>query len=540
MGFRWRFALSAATISISGLVTVLVCPGIADAQNPPSEAHAWAGGATEVNVEWQACADPSNCYTVYTIYRNPPGFDQKTPYGAASIDADQQSHSTSDYGVKPNSTYSYLVCSEGPKNSDGSNCIQTNSVTTPAAQSSGPSGGGGGNGGSGGSCDDPEDLGCQPNVFQPPTNVNYSSSPEIRLTWTNPLQSFPPDRNQINVYPAGDVYMPYALPQLPYPSTSFRADLTSFEPHSPYAFDVCEGLAFVFSQRTNCVKTAFENLSGLDPVLVVTPTTAGSVALGVSVDSSEYLTSFQVTRQESDDPTRQGTTLANGEQGCRTTGSIPGVPSSFTQCGSLTKVVYQSPDPLHPNQTPVPLYLDAGTDAGLKSGVQYFYQVTATWFGNMGQTSSVVSYTVPPIFQRVPPQRIATGVRVPTLVPIGTVGKKSGTGNAILKSTAARQVGGGVAVSKVQPSEKIASKPGEVLSPVAREKMPIAIAGQSTNADSAQTVMQRGQAYCNQGLKAACINVLYMALLRARQENNSPLAAEAEQQLTALGVQLKD
>ncbi len=495
--FRSRFFLS-FLLSFLGVV----CASVAYAQAPPDEAHIYAAGPTDMAVEFTACqtSDALNCYLDFSIYRNPPGFTQ-SPVWASSVDADLASHTIYDTGVKAGQTYTYQVCAGGYANSSRSNCIQTNTVKTPTPSNPPPggssSGGSGSNGNNGNSS------------FAPPTDLQaLATTSSVYLKWTNPPHATL--ATTISVLRTNGATAFELIKQLDWRATSY-ADSGSLLPHTGYMYAVCEG--YPAQVMNNCVQSKPLATWGADPILTATRVNATTVRLSVAVDNFFTLFAMSVTREGSDDPCRQGTTLANGEQGCRTQTIGPnGVPVN----AAIIVTVYQHSGDWGSNSTSAPWVIDIPDDT-VKAGVEYYYQAHVTWVGPKEQDSAVETAPAQSLLTKPYPVKILTTNGIKPIKPSG--GAKSAP------------------VAGRSTSEKtiLASPTVVQLSAV---NLDSAITNAKKAPGDAQALYSLGQAYCAKRLTSTCVSLMYMGLLQAQKAGNSQLITQISNSLAQQGVNL--
>jgi hypothetical protein len=401
----------AATLSPCLLVIGLVtCAGVASAQSPPDEAHAYVT-FFGVEVEFTACrsSDAPNCYLEFSIYRNPPGFTQNPIWDNSIGNANQASHTVTDnQNLKVGQSYTYQVCGGGLANSSRSNCITTNTVklSAPPPPTPTPTPAPKSNSSNANYC---------PSPTAPPQNLSaLSVGSQIHLKWTNPKQPCPAFLTHIEVYRMGStvIYQPLAkldkaknIGTLPDRYTD-----PGLVPHTLYTYQVCEGDANPFP--SNCRSTnAFTG--GADPILTATRVNSTTVRLQISVDQDMGLASFLVTREGSDDPCRQGGKLGNGLQGCRTaTIGSNGVATNTAQIATVYNWTNGSAGPGWTlSSKSAPYIINIPNDTGVAPGVEYYYQAHVVWGSGQGklweQDSAVA--TVPSIYAIAPAHGGLTG-----------------------------------------------------------------------------------------------------------------------------------
>jgi hypothetical protein len=477
------------------------------AQAAPDEAHAYAEGPTSVAIEFTACrtSDEPNCYLEFSIYRNPPGFTQAPVWDSLIGNADQASHTIYDTKVQPGQTYSYQVCAAGLANSDRSNCITTNSVKTPLPPP--PPGNGNGNGNGNNNC-------CS--KWAPPQNLQIlAGTSSISLAWTNPPnEPNPPD--VIAIYRNNGSGFWEELKQLDVAGNKFTlntkyVDSDGLLPHSTYGYAICEGIhAPVWN---NCADSRYVVTWGVDPILAATRTGPASVKLSVAVDNMFALGRIGVTRQGSDDPCRQGTTLGNGAQGCRTqTYGANGVPQNAPNIVT----VYEQTNAFGSNSGGAPWVIDGPDDTAVQPNVEYYYQAQVTWGGSVEQNSTVV--TVPTWNRFIVPgkAKVPNGmikpIKPPPNVPHAPTRPLAARTVAPISRSAAMRITG---LSLDAAISNAKQKPGD-----------------------AQALYTLGQAYCGRRMRGPCVSVMYMGLLQAQRAGNSALSAQITNSLSQQGVTL--
>jgi hypothetical protein len=286
---------------------------------------------------------------------------------------------------------------------------------------------------------------------------------------------------------------------------------------------VCEGSPAPL--MNNCVQSRTIVAWGADPVLTATRLTPTTVRLSVAVDNMSSLASISVTRQESDDPCRQGTTLGNGEQGCRTQ-VIPGVTGNGATA-PINVTVYEHSGGFGSNSSAAPWVIDVPDDT-VKAGVEYYYIAHVTWMGPSSQDSGVV--TVP--------------TKVFLKAPIGVKGMAAGN-KMMIHPAPSPNSGSRAQAAASSPAQApvsshaqatVASRAQTVLSPATT--LDSAVAAVQQKPGDAQSLYSLGQAYCASRSKNTCVSLMYMGLLQANAAGNTNLAERIRQSLEDQGVVL--
>ncbi|HSM85986.1 MAG TPA: fibronectin type III domain-containing protein [Candidatus Limnocylindrales bacterium] len=495
-------------------VFAVACISVSRAQAPPDEAHVYPMGPTAVGIEFTACqtSNAPNCYLDFSIYRNPPGFTQ-SPVTLVSINANSSSTTVYDTGVKPGQTYAYQVCAGGYANSSRSNCIPTNTVKTPVAPPPTPT-------------PTPKPA---PTVtyynFAPPKNLQATAAGAgIYLRWTNPPQK--PTPGQITVLRTTGATAAQLVTKLTgQPSTYTDSGLL---PHTGYFYTVCEGDPYV-TFGNNCVADYKAAVTwGADPILTATRVNATTVQLNIAVDNFFDLYSLSVTRQGSDDPCRQGTSLRNGTQGCRTqsigaNGVAVNAPNTVTVFdkqaggGGFGSISTSAP------------WVIQIQDASVKPGVEYYYIAHVTWLGRLEQDSAVV--TVPNAFALASPSRV--GIAGSGIKPIPLGGPRPAPMERRPSPMERRPAPMGRRPAPVQINPRT--------SPALRSEgldLESAINNAKARPGDAQALYSLGQSYCANRLRSPCLSLMYMGLLQAQKAGNAQLSTEIRDRLTQEGVNL--
>ena len=512
----WRFAEGGMQNPLrSGFCLFLLfglVAGTARAQTPPDEASAAALGPTAVQIMFKACqvSDPedpnSNCYLEFSIYRDPPGLSQGAIWDGL-VNADQSTHTVIDSSVKAQQTYTYQVCGGGLANSDRSNCTKAFSVKTPAAYQS--SNNSNNNDNSNNSC-------CS--KWSPPQNLQATAGTVANyLKWTNPANTPGPPQD-ITVLRQDRSGWWYILKDLSQAANNFKlntsyTDPGPFLPHSLIAYAVCEGYPAPF--RNNCSVSKFLTTWGADPILLATRTGATSVRLGLVVDDIYNLEAASVTREGSDDPCRQSTTLGNGNRACLTqsygsNGVARNAPNIVT--------VYEQSNGIGFNSASPPWVVNIPDDNGVSAGVEYYYQGHATWGGSTPPKRDSEIVTVPKWSRQIvpPPVNLVFNNGIKPIKPPGQMPPVAGARS---------------------PQTMVRAAPATISNPAPANLEAAITAAQQKPGDS-QALYALGQAYCAARLKSACVSVLYMGYLRAGNSGNAALSSAIRGSLAQQGVTL--
>jgi len=475
-----------ALLSASALLGI---PGpSAFAQAPPDSVRIYAAGATAVGVNWWSCqtSDRSNCELYFTIYRNPPGFSS-APIVTMSVDADNYEHSTVNYQLQPSQSYSFLVCTGERANDDKSNCAKSNTVTTPPLEKTGQGANGGASGGSN-----------TESGYAPPANVRGAiGGSTVALKWTPPNQHAYVEI--LRAITGGTA--PMRVDSL---ADSF-GQWTDYGPlpHLGYTYYVCEGTPS--TSFNNCAATGRITTWGANPVLTAVRSDTSTVKLSMAVDNIFTLHSLIITRQGSDDPCRQGTTLANGGQGCRT----PSVGANGEPVNAPKIVtVYQHTDQFGSNTASAPYVIEIPDDH-VTPGVSYYYQASATWNNEVTQQSEVANAAAGSLLLA----RYQGMTHVSRVVPV-PVGRKPTT-----KSVAHQPTANSVAR---QPSANFTA----------------ALNHAQRSPNDAASLYALGTEYCGRGAHDQCVSLMYMALLQAEKHGQTTLSARISTGLSKEGVQI--
>jgi hypothetical protein len=330
----------------------------------------------------------------------------------------------------------------------------------------------------------------------------------VYLKWTNPPHATL--ATTISVLRTNGATAFELIKQLDWHATSY-ADSGSLLPHTGYMYTVCEG--YPAQVMNNCVQSKPLATWGADPILTATRVNATTVRLSVAVDNFFTLFAMSVTREGSDDPCRQGTTLGNGEQGCRTQTIGPnGVPVN----AATIVTVYQHSGDWGSNSTSAPWVIDIPDDT-VKAGVEYYYQAHVTWIGPKEQDSAVETAPAQSLLTKPYPMKILATNGIKPIKPSG--GAKSAP------------VAGGTA------AEKTLLAPSTVVR-LPSANMDTAITNAKKTPGDAQALYSLGQAYCAKRLTSTCVSLMYMGLLQAQKAGNSQLITQISNSLTQQGVNL--
>jgi len=405
-------------ITLVAFITLVARTGVASADDctatltcPPDSA--WAvKGVFSIDVHWNACyfSTEGNCSSLFSIYRNPPGFNQiLNQYNVGT----GTTWYYPDMAVKQNASYSYLVCTGPVALSDQSNCLRTNTVSTvpqppppPSQKTQQPS--------------NPNDKSCW---WSAPTSLSaLALTGQLDLMWTNPApnQCWNPDH--VAVYRAGQKLAQLNgkvtyngqldnPPEASIYSLASRYTDSGLQPHTYYQYMVCEGDLGQGDQPVggNCILSKPTLTAGANPILSAERVSPTTVRLTMYVDNDPGISSISVTREGSDDPCRQGVTLGSGLQGCPTTKMVNGVPQSTAN--NITVYNWTWSAAVKPSWTEIsktPGYqITLPDDTTVKPGVEYYYVAHVVPNGD-----SVV-VTVPNAYTTAPSQQMVGGVTQP-------------------------------------------------------------------------------------------------------------------------------
>lgn len=458
------------------LISSLTCATRAAAQTPtpPDGLVRVAVTPLGITVTFEACHTQSeaNCVDPFSIYRNPPGFSQP-PIGYAALGGGGNSYTGvyNDQAVKKGQSYTYEVCSGSAALSGGSNCSKPSTPVVvsappppPAAPPTvklfydttavPPSGGAV----LGWTSANASGLDLEPGVgkvavpsgsasLHPKLTTTYTLTatgpggtatatslvcgpmvPTQNLTvapyatdlkWTNPNQTCQPNPTDILIYR-----------WTPSSNWSQRADLhadsgilpsryndpSTLPPHSPFAYQVCQGPP---SDGTdvNCASSTASYVWGADPVLTAVPLGTTSVQLEIAVDDAVDIDAISVTRGVIDNTCGQGKQLGNGLQGCSTVTIAPNGVGTPLGPGPTTTVYswkWAGTSPSISNSAPY--IIDVPNDTTVQPGVEYFYQAQVVW-GHyepsqpLSQDSGNVVVTVPTALEVQASARLANGIQ---------------------------------------------------------------------------------------------------------------------------------
>jgi hypothetical protein len=499
------------------VITLVTCSGVASAQAPPDEAHAYIG-LSGIEVEFTACLSSAeaNCFLEFSIYRNPPGFTQNPIWDGLIGNAD---HTITDTGVKIGQSYTYQVCGGGLAETNRSNCRTTNTVKLSAPPPPTPT--------------------PTPAPKQNPSNENYCPSPwlppqnlsglgggsQVSLRWTNPNQPCPAyiTHNVVNRLTSAAVFqqlakLDKAANNGPLPDR--YVDTGPLLPHTSYYYEVCESDPDQY--KRNCADSKGISTWGADPILMATRVNATTVKLQIAVDQAIGISSLSVTREGSDDPCRQGGTLGNGLQGCRTVTTGPnGVPMSPAHITTVYNWTQGSAGGWTTNSTSAPYLINIPNDTGLAPGVEYYYQAHVVWV-SVGQDSATV--TVPNAYATAPSQSMHVGGPKPI----------SNAPPAPKSSAAARQA----TAPMLRPTSPMIRQAPLMRSTAApgAGNLDAAIKDAQAKPGDAQALYALGEAYCARRVRNTGVSYMYMALLLAEKAGNAALAAQIKTSLAEQGA----
>lgn len=452
-----------ALLPILLLVGVMTCAGLASAQTPPDTVTAAPLGPSAVQVTFTAClsSDEGNCNIGFSIYRNPPGFNQP-PIAPAYLGEGTYVGSSKaiwiDTKVASGQSYTYRVCTGDKADSSADNCTTTSpavkvpfppppSVPKPTVQLTSPSP----VMPSGGATLDwtstnATSLDLEPTIGKvavpagsatvdpgqttkytitasgpggtatanltvcgpvaPPQNLSVL---DVYLKWTNPSEpSCQPSLTEIMIFRRSpptnwEFIAPLTASNGILPNRYTDEGVYGALPHSPNQYLVCEGPSD--GSNVNCAESPVKFTWGADPVLTATRVNASTVQLKIIVDQATDVSAISVTRQGSDDPCRQGQTLGNGLQGCTTVGQ-------YGQPVGHTDTVYNwtngsGPGPSLPKSAPYVINLP--DDTTVKAAVEYYYVAHVGWGTGSGTSQDSAVVTVPSFYGTVSGQQALAG-----------------------------------------------------------------------------------------------------------------------------------
>lgn len=501
------------------VIMLVTCSGVASAQ-APDEAHAYVT-YFGVEIEFTACqvSTEANCVLEFSIYRNPtPGFTQNPIWDGLIGNADQASHTITDtYQLKVGQSYTYQVCGGGLADTNRSNCKTTNTVTlsTPPTPTPTPK-----------PTPNSANQNYCPNPWLPPVKLTgLGGTSQVSLKWTNPNQPCPAFITHNVVYRMTSAAVFQQLAKLnktanngPLPDRYI--DTGPLLPHSLYLYEVCESDPNPLQQ--NCALSNAVSTWGADPILIATRVNATTVKLQVAVDEDMEISALSVTREGSDDPCRQGGTLGNGLQGCRTVTTGPnGIPTSPAHITTVYNWTQESTKGWTTSSTSAPYLINIPNDTGLSPGVEYYYQAHVVW-AKVGQDSATV--TVPNAYATAPSQSLRVGGAKPL----------SNAPPPPPSSAAARPA--------LVPMFSSTSKLIRPTLPVGRTgasgalNLETAIKAAQARPGDAQALYALGEAYCASRVKNTGVSYMYMALLLAEKAGNTALATQIKNSLAGQGV----
>jgi hypothetical protein len=504
------------------ILMVLAAPG-AFAQTSPAPITPEAKynpAENTIDVTWTRCTgvDPAGCPATYAIYRTPPAtastVNPTTLEVLTGLAIDTAVITWRDPSTQPGGSYSYLVCTGTQKLAKQTNCTAAGAAAVPSPPpppSQGPD------------CDNPDGYPCN-SAFSPPTNVQATAYLDaVMLQWVNTANGWHPPVVQINLGESDGTFQD-VLATLPATGTVLPTRYSAsagggpgtLVPHEATQLQVCEGIGYIFmpvQMQTNCAVSNTVEVAGLDPVLAVTSAGVNSANLTVIVDNPINLTAIDVTRQESDDPARQGGTLGNGLQGCLLPSPVPG---ATPRCVN-SQVLHLSVSHATPDATgSLVKTFQLGPDTGLKPGVSYYYTATATWFGSLQQSSEVVTF------------KDSLGL---VALHGQSVAKQSPYIGKLQPSGAGKDGATGVTAANSAKTSATVARQSTLVAPVAVLATHLArpVAGSSSD------LLSRANFYCATNRPAVCANVLFMTLIRAQQTGDAATSKTATQELQARG-----
>lgn len=462
---------------------------VAVAQAPPNSITAQTQGPRAILVTWTEClsSDQTNCEENFYVYRNPP--DPNKVYTTRSA-GDLSQISILDGFLNPSTTYTYTVCTDEMAKG-ATNCVSASATTQPDQSSSGGSGGGLGSGGSGST---------YTNNSPPPTNLRaLAGDSAVLLSWVNPTSTINEWLEVDRAVTGGTSAHQIAIldPNGTDPTKPTRyLDAGPLEPHYPYDYYVCNGSPD--ANRQSCAHSNSITTWGANPVLTATRTSPTIVKLSVAVDNLTTLVGLKVTRQGSNDPCRSGSTLANGEQGCKTASVGPGgVRANVPQ---ITTVYDKGPGSSFGASTATAPYVIDLPDDSVTDGVEYYYLAQATWIGPLEQDSQTATASATTSLHHFPWHKTL----VKSIGGVQPIGQKSG----------AKQKGSTSARSAVIAAQaKVKASPND-----------------------AQSLYTLGRSYCKAHLHNACISTMYMSLLQSQKGGSTTLTNQIKTSLAAEGV----
>jgi hypothetical protein len=466
---------------------------VAAAQAPPDSITLQAEGPTAILVTWTECvtSDQANCEENFYVYRNPPDPNKVlTTRSAGNL----SSISVLDSPLNPSTTYTYTVCTDEMAKG-GSNCVSASKKTLPPQPPGGGASGGSSSVGSGST---------YTNNSPAPTNLRaLSGEATVLLSWVNPSSTMNGLLEVDRAITGGTSPQQIAIldPNGTDPTEPTRySDTGPLQPHFPYDYYVCNGSPD--ASRQSCAHSNSVTTWGANPVLTAVRTSPTTVKLSVAVDNLSTLVGLKVTRQGSDDPCRSGSTLANGEQGCKTASVGPGgVPANVPQ---ITTVYDKGPGSSFGASTATAPYVIDLPDDTVTSGVEYYYQAQATWVGPLEQDSQTVTASTTINLHNLPPHKTL----VKSLSNVHLVGPKGGA-----------QQKGSISATKtvVAAQAKVKASPND-----------------------AQSLYTLGQSYCKAHLQNACVSTMYMSLLQSQKAGTSTLTNQIKTSLANEGVAVSD
>lgn len=630
---------------------ILACGAIARAQTPPTLLNIYEDPfGVSIRYAHCESSEYQNCYTNFGLYRSTSPSTNFSKIGTCWASSNSATDICQDGTVKVGQTYTYRLCAGGAALNDLSNCatapnpftvvksapLPAPTVTLAAGSSSVPKGGNTSltwNSTNATSLDLEPGIGkvgpsgsIQVNLMQtttytltatgngytekatatinvacltqwsPPANLSaLSGLSDVPLKWTNPVTNpngtCPAPPTQVLIYRSGPNGMQQiaALPKIGNTGTlpSHYTDSSLLQPHTAYAYEVCEGGPPNWQNPTNCASPAGALHSivtwGADPVLYATRDGANSVKLQIALDQYS-VTSVLVTRQGSDDPCRQGGTLANGLQGCKTVGAYGGSPAQTVTVYNWTQSSDSQYPPGFQNSQSAPFVINLPDDTSVKPGVEYYYMAQVTWLSTIGQQSNTV--TVPNAYSSATLQHgIGTGVLVKSLgnAPPPSPQSSAAPASAVPHGSYAAASASSSPVATAPPVTKVPASPAvtppttamrstSMMASTATAATPLlqsaagtasvpllAQTGAATTASLAQpapvtgglaeaikqvqqkphdalTLYSLGKAYCATNGKNTGVSYMYMAFLLAQQSSNAPLVAQIKASLAQQGV----
>jgi hypothetical protein len=488
------------------LVLPIVAPA-AFAQAPDSATAAVT--PLGVLITYTVCVtseDPSCDNIEISVFRDPPGFNANWAIHTTVGNANLATHQIMDQSIAKGQSYTYAVCLG--ETYVAADCRTTNKVTVPVPSNPPPT-------------NNPPTTNTNntPTYWTPPQNIKMKSGGTlVVLSWTNPPNKpYPPfDITVERGTPYTSAWTLVAdLNQMAnnYHLNTSYTDTGPFMPHASYNYLLCEGdpASIAAQYGNNCAKTGFFSTWGADPVLTATRVNATTVKLTVAVDNGAAFQGMSITREGSDDPCRQGTTLSNGLQGCPT--RTVGPNGVAAPVGNITTLDLASLAGSVSSPLGFGPWSISYLDNTVKPGVEYYYIAHVNLNGS--QQDSAVA-TAPSQYALLPPpSKMTLGaikpIKTPSPMPAPVAGRTAMT---------------------VRAAPPAAAR----LAPASLDS---AVANAQQNPRDAGALYALGQAYCTARVRSICLNLLYMSYLQAQNAGNASLAAEIRSRLAQQGVNVE-